>query len=180
MANAALEMKGLKELKDENDQCSICLDTYVNQSRLECGHTFCFQCLSDWSKKKKACPCCRKEFATFHTFKPNGESEIHYVPTPIIKPSQLIENLSDIDEEEDIIRIIQLWGDVGFQFILKTWMNNVTKILNDELSGLDRSDPEYLNIIYEQEALEFIPQVPQIVFQIVLQSVFDRFPHFGL
>ena len=176
MATFAPEMK--KQWKDENDQCSICLDPCVNPSRLECGHTFCSACLSDWSRKKKTCPTCRKEFNTFHTLKPNGEWEINYVPTPIIRPVEFIENMFEVEDMEGICQILQLWGDGGFQFILKTWIDNMKSILDDEISGLNSSDPEYSDTIEEYsgeyEALEFIPKIRDVTWCMILYTIYEE------
>lgn len=42
-----------------NLQCSICNEIFNNPMRLDCGHTYCYDCLSDWLKKSGQCPNCR-------------------------------------------------------------------------------------------------------------------------
>lgn len=39
------------------DECPICLDMIAKPVTLGCGHTFCSQCMDDWSGK--TCPMCR-------------------------------------------------------------------------------------------------------------------------
>ena len=60
--------KNLKQfliLKDSPEICTICLETYIKQSkivRLDCQHIFHKQCIQLWFKNKplKQCPLCRK------------------------------------------------------------------------------------------------------------------------
>ena len=51
-----------------NDNCSICLDTYKNPRRTQCGHIFCRDCIIEWrnepnyfGEKKETCPLCRNK-----------------------------------------------------------------------------------------------------------------------
>jgi len=51
-----------------NDNCSICLDTYKNPRRTQCGHVFCRDCIIEWKneanyfgEKKETCPLCRNK-----------------------------------------------------------------------------------------------------------------------
>jgi hypothetical protein len=39
--------------------CGICQDVYDEPLRLNCGHTFCSSCISEWIKKAALCPNCR-------------------------------------------------------------------------------------------------------------------------
>lgn len=40
-------------------QCCICNEVYNNPMRLDCGHTYCYNCIKGWMKKKNECPNCR-------------------------------------------------------------------------------------------------------------------------
>ena len=51
-----------------NDFCSICLDSYKNPRRTQCGHIFCYACIREWKneenyygEKKETCPLCRNK-----------------------------------------------------------------------------------------------------------------------
>ena len=51
-----------------NDFCSICLDSYKNPRRTQCGHIFCYACIWEWKneenyygEKKETCPLCRNK-----------------------------------------------------------------------------------------------------------------------
>ncbi|KAM7249274.1 hypothetical protein ACFE04_021548 [Oxalis oulophora] len=56
-----------KELRDrmteslENEfKCSICEEIFIEATVTNCNHVFCAHCLSEWMKKKRDCPYCRK------------------------------------------------------------------------------------------------------------------------
>ena len=41
------------------EECSICLDLYIDKCVTSCNHSFCKKCLNKWfSKKKITCPIC--------------------------------------------------------------------------------------------------------------------------
>lgn len=44
----------------EELQCSICQDVFVMAHALDCGHTFCGDCLFEWLQRKRVCPVCRE------------------------------------------------------------------------------------------------------------------------
>ena len=51
-----------------NDKCSICLESYKNPRRTQCGHIFCYACIWEWKneenyygEKKETCPLCRNK-----------------------------------------------------------------------------------------------------------------------
>ncbi|CAJ1085813.1 E3 ubiquitin-protein ligase TRIM39 [Xyrichtys novacula] len=51
-------------LSDEQFQCSICLDVFINPSSTPCGHSFCMACISRYWDGSKVCQCplCKKTF----------------------------------------------------------------------------------------------------------------------
>jgi hypothetical protein len=42
-------------------ECSACLSKYKDPRDLDCGHTFCFECIKEQFKTKKACPVCMQK-----------------------------------------------------------------------------------------------------------------------
>ena len=46
-------------LADTHLQCPICMEVFIMATSLNCGHTFCQDCIVDWRKKTKQCPVCR-------------------------------------------------------------------------------------------------------------------------
>ena len=50
---------GLSSIEKEFT-CAICHELFVRAHTLSCSHTFCEQCISNWLRKNKICPICRK------------------------------------------------------------------------------------------------------------------------
>ena len=46
-------------LADTILQCPICMEIFIIATSINCGHTFCRDCILDWKKKAKTCPVCR-------------------------------------------------------------------------------------------------------------------------
>lgn len=45
---------------NDRDECSICLETYTNKSRVDnCVHFFCFDCIKAWTRNTNTCPLCK-------------------------------------------------------------------------------------------------------------------------
>lgn len=44
----------------QNLICIICFEVLVDAKKLECAHSFCYDCLLKWMKKGKECPVCRR------------------------------------------------------------------------------------------------------------------------
>ena len=44
--------------------CSICQEMFVSPGIIDCGHTFCTNCITNWKEKskKETCPICRGHF----------------------------------------------------------------------------------------------------------------------
>ena len=57
----------LLQKMDEYNVCPICFDTFTYPKILQCGHTFCSQCLKDFvddksTRKNFLCPLCRAKW----------------------------------------------------------------------------------------------------------------------
>lgn len=49
--------------ENEETECSICYESYKDDyGVLKCKHTFCFNCIDQWSKQKNSCPLCNGVF----------------------------------------------------------------------------------------------------------------------
>ena len=46
-------------LADSHLQCPVCMEIFILATSINCGHTFCRDCILDWKKKAKTCPVCR-------------------------------------------------------------------------------------------------------------------------
>ena len=51
------------KMTEDQLQCSVCSEIFVDATTLNCGHTFCYYCICEWQKKsrKSTCPLCRSE-----------------------------------------------------------------------------------------------------------------------
>lgn len=41
--------------------CTICQEVFDDAKRINCGHTFCNNCIIEWIKKNSRCPICRQQ-----------------------------------------------------------------------------------------------------------------------
>ncbi|KAM6185104.1 E3 ubiquitin-protein ligase RNF8 [Rhynchocyon petersi] len=49
----------------ENElQCIICSEFFIEAVTLNCAHSFCSYCISEWMKRKNECPICRKHITS--------------------------------------------------------------------------------------------------------------------
>ncbi|XP_023589915.1 E3 ubiquitin-protein ligase RNF8 isoform X1 [Trichechus manatus latirostris] len=49
----------------ENElQCIICSEYFIEAVTLSCAHSFCSYCISEWMKRKIECPICRKDITS--------------------------------------------------------------------------------------------------------------------
>ena len=47
---------------EEGSCCAVCFENFDNSAfRLHCGHTFCENCVLDWTQRSNTCPICRAE-----------------------------------------------------------------------------------------------------------------------
>src|SRR5690349_11725047 len=61
----------LLPINAEHLKCSICLHLYNNPVAMNCGHTFCSNCLSDKRNAVQQCPECRAPLQRMDSFKKN-------------------------------------------------------------------------------------------------------------
>merc|ERR1712013_831406 len=54
-------MDNFRELAETQLQCAVCSELYVEATSINCGHTFCNYCITEWMKKKANCPVCRAD-----------------------------------------------------------------------------------------------------------------------
>jgi len=54
-------MDNFRELAESQLQCAVCSELFVEATSINCGHTFCNYCITEWMKKKANCPVCRTD-----------------------------------------------------------------------------------------------------------------------
>jgi len=76
MAGNSPILRSYRWLEEEEDrECQVCYDrvedrTYTNG----CLHSFCYECIKEWSLNTNTCPLCRTSFTRLrHNFQQNGE-----------------------------------------------------------------------------------------------------------
>jgi len=81
----------------QEDQCSICLGLVENPASLNaCTHSFCRQCITLWSKSKRHCPLCNKEFTSLK-FQCQDRQIEEPVPIPPARQADLSTDLEALD-----------------------------------------------------------------------------------
>lgn len=48
------------EVLENELQCIICSELFIEAAILNCAHGFCYHCIQQWRKKKEECPICRQ------------------------------------------------------------------------------------------------------------------------
>ncbi|XP_058229904.1 E3 ubiquitin-protein ligase DTX3L-like isoform X3 [Hemibagrus wyckioides] len=78
--------KAIKNDKAEEneDKCSICLDTFTEKTKLACGHEFCKECLKLSIKSSgEICPLCKKIFGKLKGNQPDGQMQVKFKDTDL-------------------------------------------------------------------------------------------------
>ncbi len=61
-ADCTIDAEGIANEEDVKvDECSICLNSVINIHKTSCGHTFCKECITKWSRINNTCPNCRAD-----------------------------------------------------------------------------------------------------------------------
>lgn len=47
---------------NNSGSCIICFNSYKKPTKIFCGHTFCLECIQNWSSQSDKCPICRQNF----------------------------------------------------------------------------------------------------------------------
>lgn len=82
--------------------CSICQCIFEDPCRIECAHTYCRKCISDWMKNpKNTCPICRKKV----NMKAIGQDKM---AETIIKSLEV--NCSNKGNFKVILRLYVVWS----------------------------------------------------------------------
>ncbi|XP_060766690.1 E3 ubiquitin-protein ligase DTX3L-like isoform X2 [Neoarius graeffei] len=72
-----------KENESEEDKCPICLDTFTQKTKLDCGHEFCEECLEQSIRSRgKICALCQKVFGILKGNQPDGKMDVRHSRYP--------------------------------------------------------------------------------------------------
>ncbi|XP_023213512.1 RING finger protein 151-like [Centruroides sculpturatus] len=61
---SAYQMENFDPLPDEELICSICRCVFYDPVECPCRHVYCRTCISNWLRRQKTCPVCRKRAST--------------------------------------------------------------------------------------------------------------------
>ncbi|XP_044785366.2 E3 ubiquitin-protein ligase TRIM21 isoform X3 [Bubalus bubalis] len=77
----------------EEVTCSICLDPMVEPMSIECGHSFCQECISEVGKEVgSVCPVCRRHFL-LQNLRPNRQEKLQVALNKLRHKQELAEKL---------------------------------------------------------------------------------------
>jgi len=62
-------MDNFRELAENQLMCVVCSEVFVDAVSVNCGHTFCDHCITEWRKKKNNCPVCRANIKSINPVK---------------------------------------------------------------------------------------------------------------
>lgn len=54
----------MNDVLDNELQCIICSENFIEAVTLNCAHSFCSFCIQSWRKRKEECPICRQEITS--------------------------------------------------------------------------------------------------------------------
>jgi DNA repair protein RAD5 len=63
------------ELKETEENCSICLENITDGSVTKCGHIYCSECIKNCLKYKQLCPMCKKQITLGDIYLINKKEE---------------------------------------------------------------------------------------------------------
>ena len=82
----------------EEQECPICyckIDTIKNISVTNCNHTFCFSCITTWTRNHDTCPVCRFNFF---------QSELHINDQSLTDEALSRNDISTINNIQEMAR----------------------------------------------------------------------------
>jgi len=90
--------------------CSICFDKVdEDKGTLQCGHVFCFSCISTWAKQGSTlCPQCRARFTKIVRQNADGQVKTTRVAKRDLHVEPNIEPVLSEEEEEDSTEFIEM------------------------------------------------------------------------
>ena len=72
------------------------------QSKIECGHVFCKECLEKWAKKEKTCPKCRITYTKVSNQKVNKRM-IKMFNKQKEERDEILRRSKELEEEKKLI-----------------------------------------------------------------------------
>ncbi|XP_043916902.1 E3 ubiquitin-protein ligase RNF8 isoform X2 [Protopterus annectens] len=64
MAQKQVVLTQMSDVLENELQCIICSEHFIEAVTLNCSHSFCSYCITEWKKRKHECPICRQTICT--------------------------------------------------------------------------------------------------------------------
>ena len=136
-----------------SDTCIICLNSYKKPTKLFCGHTFCNECIVNWSSQSDKCPICRQSFNLEVKHKYNTRRNYHLQNKEIImnKMREFLDQYTWVTMEHDE-KIVKF--DTIFQYIYdnKSLLKykKFKKVVLDKIDYL-KNEGEFIGYYWSQK-----------------------------
>ena len=94
-----------QEIEEARRDCTICLDTIEIRGTIDCcTHSFCYECIKQWAKQQKLCPCCKRSFRRIRKSNRTPEKPKHTKPT-VHNAAALIDLLVEETPKETVVNL---------------------------------------------------------------------------
>ena len=138
---------------NSNSSCIICFDSYRKPTQIFCGHTFCYECIKNWSSQSDKCPICRQKFNLEINHNYNTRRNYHLQNKEIIF-NQMREYLNDytlicLSHEEKIIHFNTIFQYIyDNKYLLK--YKKFKKVVLDKIDYL-KNEGEFIGFYWSQK-----------------------------
>ena len=136
-------------------ECNICLQKKKYEKKIECNHSFCYQCIKGWSDYSNKCPLCRHKYLlNNHNYNTRLQKYINNKDDYIIFLKEKILNFwieDTIDEQikimNDILKFIY-----NHKMILKN--KNFKDVVLEKIEYL-KNENIYMGYYWDQKIYSF-------------------------
>ena len=94
--------------------CSICLSVFSDPRTLNCGHTYCWDCIKDWVKAKRDCPQCKSKVTNINKIKKNVMVNDLIDDLPVNCPSHEYDTLKRCKETLTVRQLEKHWNSCPY------------------------------------------------------------------
>ncbi|GFS73641.1 uncharacterized protein NPIL_397691 [Nephila pilipes] len=151
------------QMEDENcnEICTICFSNISNRAFINtCFHSFCFQCISNWTKQRNVCPLCINKTETLIY---NIISDSEYEEVRVATPPPFTESVSFVIREamEDFVEIARMHQNICAPQSLR---------LNNRIRTTSSLQYMFRRTVY-QESAWCIPRIPPDEFRVIASTL---------
>lgn len=136
-----------------SDTCIICFNSYAKPTKIFCGHTFCHECIVNWSEKSDKCPICRQSFNLKVNHNYNTRENYHIQNREMII-NTMKEYINDyrwitMNNEEKIIHFDKIFQYIyDNKYLLKN--NKFKKVVLKKIDYL-KNEGEFIGYYWSQK-----------------------------